>query len=180
MNQESRIKNQGFSLIEMLFYIAIVTVLGGVVIILIFALINGFSKVLTKKEILNNARTSMDRMLNEIKYAVSVYAPTSDFVGNPGHLSLESAISIPQNDKRTYVDFYIVSGRLFLKREGKSAEVLTTEKINITSLKFDHYNATASSEAVGITLTFEQNPANPAPELQNKITLQSTAALRGK
>lgn len=172
--------NKGFTLVELLVYILVVGVIASAVIFLALQLSDVVIKIRTKTEVLSNGRLAMDRMLSEIRYTQSVYTPTSDLISDIGRLSLVSTVGVPSGEKQTYIDFYIVGGRLYMKREGQSSQALTSSRVAITRLKFSQVNVSPTSEGVTIELALRENPRNQRLSQQVDVILQSTVAMRGK
>jgi hypothetical protein len=82
---------------------------------------------------------------------------------------------LPADENLTYVDFYVDSGNLYLKREGQSDQLLTSEKVKVTNLTFTNNN-TGGGDAIRISITIEYKDPINGPK--NAVTLTSTSVLR--
>ena len=168
-----------FSLLEMLIYLSIVVVIGSILLNFTFSFLQSFSKTRVKREVLGNARLAMELMTADIKAANSVYSPTSTFGSNPGHLSMETLVNLPSEEKRTYFNYYASSSRLYFKRDGQNPVAITSESVKIDSLIFTYLqNGTTGAESVKIDIIIIS--ATPSKEyLSATTTLTTTASVRG-
>ena len=164
-------KNQpGFTLVELLVYIATLAVI--IVIVsnfLIFA-IKSNNKSQAFQEVTDNGRMAMKAITYEIKEAKSIYIPTS----NSAQLSLETTHYLQDGEETSYIDFFLCGTALCLKKESEDPISLTTERIIVNNLEF--IQIAASSVQINLGINFK-NPLN-RPEYQAAIDLTSTASLR--
>jgi len=170
-------KDRGFTLVEMLAYIAILVILVTVIIIFAFWTIRAGSKIKTNYELADNARRALDTMIYEIKKSKSVYTPTSIFDVNPGQLGLEQVAS-STTETLTFVDFFKCGNSLCLKREGASPVALTNNRVKITSLTFSQLLNSTATPSVQISLRVESSATSTNPEYAGVLELTSTATLR--
>jgi len=171
--------NKGFTLIEMVIYIAIVTVVVGIVVMFGFAAIRTGAKVKTNAEVLDNSRRAMETIIYEIKKSRSVYTPTSAFDTDPGQLSLEQATTTPVDETATFVDFFKCGDSLCLRREGSNPMNLTNDRVKVIGLVFTQLSNSSSRPSVQIRLRLESVNASLVPDYSSSIDLTSTAILRG-
>lgn len=170
-------RNKGFTLIEIITYIGLLALIGLIMATFITqtAKLNAYAQI--NEELLNNARRAVEIMTQEIKYASSVYAPTSVFDTNPGQLSLETTKNKPPQEERTYVDIYQDNGKLYIKREDSDPELVVSENIKVTELTFNHLKPAATKEAVRLKITMAyESPAKEAVS-QIPVTLFATVSL---
>lgn len=167
---------KGFTLIEVLVYATLFVIIGGVVSAFFIQITNVAEGTRRSREALDSARRAMNVVTQEIRHATAVYTPTSDFVNNPGQLSLETTRDLPAQENTTYVDFYVDDEGIYIKRESQTEELITSEKVRVTSLSFTHLNGTSSGEAVQINLTVEYIDPTTGPALP--VNLVATASLR--
>ncbi|RJQ13906.1 type II secretion system protein [Candidatus Parcubacteria bacterium] len=170
---------KGFSLLEMILYVAIVAIIGTLLVNFIFGLFQGFNKVRAKREVLTNTRLAMERMLADIRSAHSVYTPTSIFGSSFGQLSMETKLNLPADENRTYFDYYVSSSRLYLRRDGGSPLAITSEAVRVTDLVFQYLkNGTSNAESVQIKLTITSPPGG-REDVSATTTLSASATVRG-
>lgn len=170
-------KDQGFTLIEVLIYAALLVIVGVAVSSFFIQITNVVETSRRSREALDNARRSMNVIAQEIRHAEAVYTPTSAFApSDPGQLSLETSRDLPADENATYVDFYVDDERIYIKRESQGAQLITSEKVKVTQLTFTHLNGSSGTEAVQINLTIEY--ADPIRGATTPVSLVSTASPR--
>jgi type II secretory pathway pseudopilin PulG len=170
---------KGFTIVELIFYVGLVSLLGTSAMFLVFNVSDVAVKVRNQTHVLSQGRIAMDSILSEVKYAQSVYTPTSDLASNIGYLSLATPIGVPTDERYAFVDFYIVNGRLYTKREGQASYAITSERVTITKLKFTRLLSGSTSEGVMVELALQENPRSSQPTKQVNVAFRSTGAMRG-
>jgi len=171
-------KNKGFTLIELMIYIAVFTIITTVITLFVFNFINAYTKIRITKEVSESSQIAMETMLLEIKHAKNIYNPTSYFDSHPGQLSLETEKDVPTGEEMSYVDFYLDSNnRLCVKREGQTAEPLTSENIEINNLVFS-YLISNNVKSIRIELSAIYRNRTERITHQATTTIISTANLR--
>lgn len=155
---------KGFTLIEVLVYIAVLVIILVAVYSLFLWAVNSYTKTRALRETLDSARRATELITYEIKEAKSILN------AGPGVLSL-------QEPGGTIVDFYLCGltlQSLCLKRGSEDPAFLTSNKVEITDLNF--IQISTSSIQVSLSVNY-QNPAS-RPEYQALITATSTTSLR--
>lgn len=164
---------RGFTLIEVLVYIAVFSIIIGSVSALLITTLYSQIKAKAMREALDNGQRAMEKMVYEIKEAKNIYIPTT----TANQLSLETAHYLPVGEETTYIDFYFCSNRLCLKKESQNPTSLTSEKVEIINLSFAPiFTGKAASVQINLSLKYK-NPSN-RPEYQASANLQSTASLK--
>jgi len=166
--------NSGFTLMEILVYIAIFSI--------IMAILTGFTiwithsniKIQVMRETLANVEGAMERMTYEIRNAQSIYAPTTTST----QLSLEISRYLPEGESSSYLDFFLCGTQLCLKKEAQDPIALTSDKVEIKNLSFSQVTTGTSTGSIQINLKAEyKNPQN-LPEYQASVNVTSTVSLR--
>ncbi len=165
--------NNSFTLIEILVYLAVFSIISGALLTGALRLAEFYNISRFDKEILNNTHFALNSMLSEIKYASTVYSPTSS---TTNQISLETNLNPPEGENKTYVDFYLDNGRLYLKREGQDSQSLTSERIEITNLNFTYLPSLTDCSSVRIEITARY--CSSKEEYQREINLVSSGSLR--
>lgn len=178
-NQSKKVKQKGFTLVEILVYVSVLTVISVSIVSFLFWAIKTNAKSRTAAEISDNARRAMETMVYEIRQATGVYTPTSIFDASPGQLSLETKINPLDNEIKTYEDFYLADGKLYLKKEGTAPEQITSDQIRVSNLIFKYVGFSGNLASVQIDLRVEDTNSSGRPEFQGEINLVSSATLRG-
>jgi type II secretory pathway pseudopilin PulG len=171
---------KGFTLIETLVYIGILSIVVGVIFSFLIWCVHSNTRVKVMKEISDNARRAMEIMVYEIREARAVYNPTSTST----QLSLETIHYLPTGENTTYIDFYICGTQLCLKKESQvptaptsSPIALTSDKVEVTNLVFTPV-VTEEISSVQIELGINYKNPNNRPEYQASLDLKSTVSLR--
>ncbi|MDP2692622.1 MAG: four helix bundle protein [bacterium] len=170
--------NKGFTLIEMLIYISIMSMMILVIGAFIPRVVMTNLYLQAKGQSLDNARIALGTIEREIKSASDIYAPTSVFGSSPGQLSLESANNLPVGETNTFTDFYVDDERLFMKKEGSDPQLLTADKVKVSNLVLTNLNIGDSYPAIRVSLTVFYNSASPMVQNQSSVTLTSTVSMR--
>ncbi len=168
-------KSRGFTLVELLIYMAIFAILIAAITLFAVAFIKSTAKSRIKKEVSLGAYSVVKTMVYEIKGANSVYAPTSIFDSSSGQLSLETSLELPEGEQITYLDFYLDSNnKLYIKREGQNPKLLLSENLRVTNLEFEHLASVSESVLVNLTLEY----LTSASEYQYSYSLTSSGSIR--
>jgi len=170
-------KNTGFTLIELIIYIAVFAIIATILTLFVFNFINVYTKIRITKEVSENSQIAMETMLLEIRHAKDIYTPTSSLGTHPGQLSLKTAKETPIGEETAYVDFYLDENkRLCVKKDGQEAEPLTSENIEINNLIFN-YLTTDKSKSVRIELLANYRQRSGRITHQATTTITSSANL---
>lgn len=180
MFNKLKIKKQaGFTLAEALVYIAVLAIICVTVISFLFWALKTNAKSRASAAVSDSARRAIEVLSYEIKQAKNVYLPTSILDAHPGQLSVETSIEPPDNEAKTYNDFYLSEGKLYLKREGALPEQITSDNVQVTNLVFQRIEPISGLINIRIDLIVEYNNVSERPELQSEINLVSSATMRG-
>ena len=167
---------RGFTLIELVIYAALIMVVSGVIVAFVIQIINVTETSRRGRESLDNAKRSVDLISQEIRHATGVYIPTVVAGANPGQLSLETSRDIPTDEESTYVDIYVDDERLFIKREGQSELIVTSQKVIVTELIFTILQDSNQRQSVRTQITVRY--VDPISGPTNDVSLVSTVELR--
>ncbi len=168
--------SSGFTLIESVVYIGILSLVSLVAVVFVSQILNITEGARRTRESVDNAHRVMEVITQEIRHAKSVYPSTSSFDISTGQLSLETTRDVPTGENTTFVDFYLDNNGVYIKREGQTQALLTSQKVKITNLTFSDLNGSNGRDAIRISVTAEYNSAVIGPK--NAVSLTSTATLR--
>lgn len=145
----------GFTLIEMVVYVSVGTiVLASIVGMAIWTIRIG-AKAKADRQLSYNAARAMEMIIFEIRNSQSVYDPTCSFGINPGQISLEQrTLSLP-DETNTFVDFFQCGESLCIKRESNPAAAVTNDQVVLTNLIFEKLENSTTSPSVQITIEME-------------------------
>ena len=157
-----KIKNdRGFTLLEILVYIAILSLVLFLICSFIFWMNQSNTKTKAEREALENSRRALEIMAYEIKGAKSVYTPTTSL----NQLSLETYRYLPDDEDNSFIDFFLCGSRICFKKEAQDPIFLTSDTVEVKQLEFTQIS-TNGSPSIKINLTIDN------------INLTSTVSLR--
>lgn len=135
----------------MLIYIAVLVMMLVIVLEVVVSLTKSDRIISSLRNIENAAMLSIERIEREMHQAESVTVAQSILDAHPGKLVLVTTDA--SGNPRT-VEFYLSSGRLYLKENGADVGALTGPDAQITSLIFKRFSG-ANSEGIRAEITFE-------------------------
>ncbi len=154
-------KSWGFTLVEVVVFVAMFSIISLAVVSSLFWMNNSNSKTKADREAGENARRAMEIITYEIRGAKSIYTPTT----TSNQLSLETSRYLPVGANDTFIDFFLCGSAICLKKEFQSPVSLTSDDVQVTNLQFSQVlNGTTSSVKINLTVS--------------SVTLTSTASLR--
>ncbi len=172
--------NPGFSLIEMIIYVA----LAGIVTVFIYSVILSIyfnnKRIVNLTKINSNTYSMMERVRYEIENSSYIYLPTSNMVNynydpvKTGQLSLATKIGALSPEDITFIDFYLEDGVVFLKKEELAPIALTSSDVSVSDLSFSYYK-NSWRESVTVDFTIESKDGSIS---NSSIHLISTIVLR--
>ncbi len=172
----SKNKESGFTLIEMIVYIALVGIISIVLFNVTFFVIRANNKIIALSKVSSNAHSVMERMTYEIANSKYVYLPTSNFSPSDAQLSLVTEIGASSNEEITFIDFYVEDGTLFLKEEILDDPVaLTSSDVLVSGMEFSYYkNGSRESVTVDMAIQAKNSAVSDSIiHLVNTVTLRS-------
>ncbi len=171
----SKNKESGFTLIEMIVYVALVGIISVVLFGVTFFVIRANNKIIALSKVSSNAHSVMERMTYEIANSKYIYLPTSNFSSSDAQLSLVTEVGASSNEDITFVDFYVENGTLFLKEEILDDPVaLTSSDVLVSGMKFSYYKNDLR-ESVTVDMIIQ---AKNSAMSDSTIHLVNTVALR--
>ncbi len=162
---------KGFSLPEMIIYLAVLTILTTAIVGALLGLSSTYRQLRAVKHIERSGILSMERMTREIKNATTIDVGQSVLGSGPGTLTL-NATTLGGNAR--VVKFYVENGTLKVSQNGALEGPLSSKKASTTNLVF-YRISTPNSEAVRIVLTLSATSSNYA----RTERFYGTAILRG-
>lgn len=170
---------RGFTLIETIFYVSIITIITSVLLLTVLNNLAAYNKSESQQNMFQNAHDALNAIMQDVRYAKSVYTPTSALDADTGQLSLETALGAPTGETTTFVDFYLDNGVIYQKKEGDAALALTSDRVVIEKLRFTDLTSGAR-HSIGVEINGHINTdAGSATGNTATINLTSSAALRG-
>ena len=172
INAIARRKLGGFTLLEMLIYISLLSIVTVAVINVFFSGTNAWANARAERNASDAGRLIMERIVQEVKLAHSVNTPASILGAHPGKLALETFESVTSTAPST-LEIFLDSEELKLKRETQSP-VSLSGSARVEELVFYHLTS-PKSQAVRILLTVEVSQGR----FSKTKTFTTAAVLRG-
>jgi len=172
--------NSGYTLIEMIIYVALV----GIIVVFIYGVIlfvyNSNRETVNLVKINSNAYGVIERIRYEVENADYIYLATSNManydydLAGADQLSLATKIGVLSPEDITFVDIYLENGTVFIEKEELNPVALTSSGVEVSDLSFFYYkNGLRESITMDITIGSKNSSAS-----SRSIHLVSTIALR--
>jgi type II secretory pathway pseudopilin PulG len=144
-------KKQGFSLLESLIYIAILSTMTVLVVNVLLITSRSYNSLKISRNINNSIITSMERMTRDIKSASDIVTAESTFDTDSGRLTVQSSATI--------TEFYLSDGVLRVKENNIDIGPLTQQVSLIDSLTFRLFDS-GTTKGVRIEMTMSVDYKN--------------------
>jgi type II secretory pathway pseudopilin PulG len=145
-------KNFGFTLVETLIYIAIMSIVLVSFITFILSISNSRNKAFVVQEVQANARIAMNIISQKIKTANDVNIGDSVFGADPGVLSLAMQDA---NKNPTIINLSQDNGILQIKEGTNDPIQVTSSDVQITNLVFSDFTNGTSKENIKIEISVD-------------------------
>jgi len=165
-------RNEGFTLIELIIYSAIICVFLVGASTFAWQIIQGNIKVEAYREVEQNANFAMEKITKAIRNSSKIVEPEE-----PGDETDYLFLKMPDPAK-TLTKFKISDGKITMSEGKMSPYPLTTDRVEVTNLKFTNLSYKDTPGTVKIEMTIEHlNPAGRS-EYQALINLENSVSLR--
>jgi type II secretory pathway pseudopilin PulG len=142
---------KGFTVIELVVYMAILATVSIVVVGSIIMLARSFGKIKVSRALNETAKNSIERMVGEIRYANGMDVAGSIFGSSPGKIKLNTTDRT--SGVATTTEIYLSGTVLNIKEGSGVAQALTPSGVSVSSLIFRNLT-TATSSAVKMEIVF--------------------------
>ncbi len=154
--------DRGFSLIEILIYIAIIGLMIGAFASFVLAVNNSRSKNYVVSEVQANTRVVLDILSQKIHSADTVLTPSA---GNSA-----GSLVLDMPDPEPDLTFQVQNGVLSLKPQGGGATNITGKAVNVSYLNFTNLAGLGEKDNIRIQMTIEfRNPESKEYEYSQTI-----------
>ena len=141
---------KGFSLIEMLVYVSVLTIIFLLVINTVLSFTSSYHRLAALRQLDRSGTDSLERLTRDIRNATSIDAANSVF----GSASSTLQIIATQNSVSTTTKFYIPAGTLKLNVNSIVIGPLTNSDVTVTNFNLTSLTSSNSS-AVRIQMTLQ-------------------------
>lgn len=177
MLHASCIMKRGFTLMEVLVYISLFSLVLVFLVQFLAVILRENTKDASREEVSASLLHAITVIDSEIRNATDIYTPTSIFGASSGQLSLTTVRALPADENITYVDLFVSDDeRLCMRRDTAAAECLTSPRLRVTQLEFKRLTPSDGPESIQTQLALEYVSAKT--DLQAPASIQSTATLR--
>lgn len=148
MHPQSQKKEKGISLIEVVIYVGLFSLLSVFTIDALFQTARSFSSIRIARDINDSSAKIIERMVHDIRGATSVDVVNSTFDANPGRLTLNtvSASGTPKT-----VEYFLSGNALHIRENGVDMGSLLSSRTSISGVLF-HYINSGTTVAIKIDL----------------------------
>lgn len=160
----------GYSLVEMVIYVSLLTLISVVVIQTILSFSSPYTELMVMRRIEHSGLDAMERMTYSIRRAAVVDTGNSTLGTSPGILA------VTQNIKTTPINtkFYVDGGILKMDVDGVYYGPLTTSNVSVTNISFTEFDSGIST-GIRINMTIQSSTGGV---IKSK-TYHSLVMLRG-
>jgi hypothetical protein len=144
---------RGYSIIEIIVYLAIFTAISILVINSFLVILSSFNKTNMNRKLLESGSVTMERISRDIRHAASIDIVNSTMGTDPGILQLNMASGGYMKFKKE------TNGELYLYNNSSTGNNLLGQHVSLTNLVFRRI-ATTESEAVKIEMTLQYSDGN--------------------
>ena len=143
---------KGFSLVELIIYIAILSIVVSSLTLTGLSLMSTFAHVQARADIAETASIALEHMIREIRFAHDVDTALSTLLVHPGVLVLNTSDDV---GTETTASFSLSNGRIVMSEDGGDLTPLTRSSVTITNLVFTRVLGT-NTQAIRIEFTAER------------------------
>ncbi len=163
---------RGFTLVEMIIYIAFFAVLSVLAVNAMIVVMRSFYTLRLTQSVNQSATVALERLSREIRNAYDIDATQSTFGTSPGRLTLKTKDAVGAN---TTMEFYVDAGSQLKLKEGSVEKgALVAKSVTLTNLVF-YSISTTNSKAVKVEMTLHDSRATTT----QAVKFYDTIVLRG-
>ena len=174
MNRQKKYKN-GFTLIELIIYVAIISIIATAFITFSISIIDSKGKTDVIQEVNANVRSALDIVTRHVRSASGLNVASSTFDTDPGILTINTNSS---STDPTVIELNQDDGTLQLTQGASSPVSVTSNVIKVTNLMFTNLTASSSRENIRIQMTLEYSGPTDDPVYQYSRSLQTAVSIR--
>lgn len=168
--------NKGFSLLELLIYLAIIAILSVVLVAAFVSINKGRGNIMARTTVDSNLRVAVEKMEQDLHSASAVLTPSS-VVGSSSTLVLLVGGST--------ITYDAPSGSLRRKVGSNSPDTITDSSVlvNTTTVpllftRFENYNLVFATSSVSVQIQLNLQYNSQSPDYQYNETKRTTLLLR--
>jgi len=164
---------KGFTLVELLIYLGIVSGLLIVAGAFTWSIIKGSVKTSCLREVQQNGRLAMEVITREIKAASGINSPLAGLS--------ENTLSLVMSDSSLNPTVFELSNDQILLSQGVDGPyALTTDQVLVSTLNFTNLSYVDTPGTIRIEMTLDYNNLGDQPEYEASVDLITTVSLTGE
>lgn len=174
MSYSPKKHTSGFSLIEVVLYISLFSVISALTMNALFTTMKAFTNLRISRDINDSSVKIMERMTRDIKSATSVDLAYSTFNANPGRLTLST---VNASGTPMTIEYYIPMGQnaLHVKENGVDRGSLLSSQTSISGVVFDYINTNRSiGIKIDLHVTASRGQVTDTDHFYNTVILRGT------
>ena len=172
-------KQTGFTFIELILYVSIVTIMLTSIIPFAWSIIGSGVKSSTQQEVFSQARYVSERLKYEIRNATGIDVASSNFDVNLANNSSQKLRLTEQSPVNTLDISVTTAGQAQLDPGNDVPYTINSTDTKVTDLTFTNYTSSDNkTKHIGFTLTIISNYSGSRQEFKETVTLQSSAEVR--
>lgn len=169
-------KQLGFTLIELILYLALVTIMLSAIIPFAWNVIGSGAKSGTQEEVNTQARFISERLNMEIRNASGINS--SDFDTNLA-LDPNKKLSLSETNGNNPTIIDVVSGQVQITQGSNPPVALNSTDTRVSNLTFSNFSsADNKTKNIEFTLTVQTLPSSARQEYQFSVSVESDAEVR--
>lgn len=141
----------GFSLVEMIVYIALLTIFTTGLVVVVVSLSESKTHLNAREELTYTSTVTLEKITREIRQSQSVDLFTSTLGFHPGKLALQ-----PEDTPTQLNTIYVQAGRVFIQEGSNTPSPLSSASVFVSNLVFTRMS-NPNTEGVLVELTAEKN-----------------------
>lgn len=173
--RKSKKLNRGITLIELLVYISISTLIILSIFTFVVSLIKAQAKVSMERETWESSQRAIDQITRELQKATVINEEVSSFDVNPGVLDFETYQY--DNDDIINMKVYESGNRIYIQTTTYN-DAMTSDDIDITNLTFELFSSANGVKNIKTTITAEKNKKILGSNFNASSTLTRSVTIR--
>jgi len=162
-------KGAGFTLIEVLIYVAIIGIVVSSFITFALSINSSRAKTYVAQEVQANTRTTLDLISQKIRLA--------DDVVNPGEGNSASSLELDMPNPDPNLTFIITEGVLGIAEGVSDPLPITSDEVYVSNLTFTNLTAVGEKDNIRVEITIEYR-GDGSKEYEYSQSLQTAVSLR--
>lgn len=164
-----KLNNRGVTLLEVLLYVVLATIILGAIVAFIFSFSSTSAKSDLIRDINKQGSFAIDSVLKEIRLADGITTPSASSTSN----------SLEINQGSTTVSVVLNSNKIGITRGTSSEEFVTNSSVYVSNLSFVNLSKSGTNGTIQVSFDIEDNASSSRFEFSYSESFLSSATLFG-